>query len=294
MDSGDRVQAAVPSVDDKIRFSGFAFPDPPISRDALEAVGEANVPSGRDGWINPQFLEVTGWGQDPVWDIENMTRKDPKPPWAGTGHPREPGTGEGDSDRTALRVVEGPPAAYFTIVCFGFWNNFVQTGKWTSLLWMFSEGMVILLLVFRRESRQLSRRPWDWIVALGGSFSVLLVRPAAAIAPEFLGVLLLFAEPCSRSTRRSFSGGASESWPPTGDRNEGAVPHRPPPHLPRVFCLPYRIPAGQLESPQHHHLHRHCFFQISRILAEERILREDESYRAYCQRVRYRVIPLIF
>jgi protein-S-isoprenylcysteine O-methyltransferase Ste14 len=37
-----------------------------------------------------------------------------------------------------------------------------------------------------------------------------------------------------------------------------------------------------------------CFFQISRILAEERILREDESYRAYCQRVRYRVIPFIF
>ena len=36
------------------------------------------------------------------------------------------------------------------------------------------------------------------------------------------------------------------------------------------------------------------FFKISRILAEERILREDESYRADCQRVRYRVIPFIF
>jgi protein-S-isoprenylcysteine O-methyltransferase Ste14 len=36
------------------------------------------------------------------------------------------------------------------------------------------------------------------------------------------------------------------------------------------------------------------FFQISRILAEERILIEDDSYRAYCQRVRYRLIPFIF
>jgi len=36
------------------------------------------------------------------------------------------------------------------------------------------------------------------------------------------------------------------------------------------------------------------FFQISRILAEERILSEDESYGAYHHRVRYRMIPLVF
>ena len=36
------------------------------------------------------------------------------------------------------------------------------------------------------------------------------------------------------------------------------------------------------------------FSQVARILSEERILREDESCRAYCQRVRYRVIPFIF
>jgi hypothetical protein len=48
------------------------------------------------------------------------------------------------------------PAACFSIVCFGFWRNFVQTGKWTSLLWIAPEGLVILLLVFRRESRRLS------------------------------------------------------------------------------------------------------------------------------------------
>ena len=36
------------------------------------------------------------------------------------------------------------------------------------------------------------------------------------------------------------------------------------------------------------------FFQISRILSEEQLLREDEAYRAYCQRVRYRLIPSIF
>jgi protein-S-isoprenylcysteine O-methyltransferase Ste14 len=36
------------------------------------------------------------------------------------------------------------------------------------------------------------------------------------------------------------------------------------------------------------------FSQVARILSEEQILREDESCRAYCQRVRYRVIPFNF
>jgi hypothetical protein len=26
------------------------------------------------------------------------------------------------------------PVSYFAIVCFGFWMNFVQSGKWTSLI----------------------------------------------------------------------------------------------------------------------------------------------------------------
>src|SRR5512141_3190017 len=86
------------------------------------------------------------------------------------------------------------PAGYFAIVCLGFWKNFVQTGKWTSLLWMASEGLIIFLLVFRRGSRRLSRDPWDWIVALGGSFTVLLVRPATTtIAPESVGIALQVA-----------------------------------------------------------------------------------------------------
>jgi len=83
------------------------------------------------------------------------------------------------------------PATIFAIVAYGFWRNFVETGKWTSLLWLVSEGLVVILLVFRRESRLLSRSPWDWLVALGGTFSALLIRPAAvAIVPESFGIVL--------------------------------------------------------------------------------------------------------
>jgi len=53
---GYRVQAAVSSVDDKIRYAGFASPGSPVSRAALEAVREANVPSGLGGRITPSRI----------------------------------------------------------------------------------------------------------------------------------------------------------------------------------------------------------------------------------------------
>jgi hypothetical protein len=109
----------------------------------------------------------------------------------------DPGTNSEEPGRSRQAVIDllsvlsrVIPASYFAIVCYGFWRNFLQTGKWTSLLWLVSEGMVVLLLVFRRESRRIFRSPWDWLVALGGSFSVILVRPATkAVAPDFVGVV---------------------------------------------------------------------------------------------------------
>jgi protein-S-isoprenylcysteine O-methyltransferase Ste14 len=188
------------------------------------------------------------------------------------------------------------PASYFAIVCLGFWKHFVQTGKWTSLLWMVSEGLVILLLVFRRESRRLSRHPWDWIVALGGSFSVLLVRPVAtAIAPEFIGIALQIAGTFFAIYGKVFLGRSFGIV--AADR--GIVVGGPYRIVRHPIYLGYFVThVGFLLanwSPRNIVLYIVIyFFQISRILAEERILREDESYRAYCERVRYRLIPAVF
>jgi len=188
------------------------------------------------------------------------------------------------------------PAAYFAIVCLGFWKNFVQTGKWTSLLWMVSEGLIILLLVFRRESRRLSRHPWDWIVALGGSFTVLLVRPATtAIAPEFFGVALQIAGTVFEIYAKVFLGRSFGIV--AADR--GIVVGGPYRIVRHPIYLGYLVThVGFLLanwSPRNLALYIVIyFFQISRILAEERILRGDESYRDYCQRVRFRLIPWIF
>jgi protein-S-isoprenylcysteine O-methyltransferase Ste14 len=188
------------------------------------------------------------------------------------------------------------PAAYGAIVCLGFWTNFVQSGKWTSLLWIVSEGLVIFLLVFRRESHRLSLHPLDWIVALGGSFTVLLVRPATtAIAPEFVGVALQLAGTVFEIHAKAFLGRSFGIV--AADR--GIVVGGPYRIVRHPIYLGYCIThVGFLLtnwSPRNLVLYIVVyFFQISRILAEERILSVDESYRAYCQRVRFRLIPGLF
>jgi len=188
------------------------------------------------------------------------------------------------------------PATFFGITSYSFWKSFTQTGKWTSLLWMVSEGLVVLLLVFRRDSRLLSRSPWDWFVALGGTFTVLLVRPAAtAIVLESVGIALqvagnLIAIFAKISLGRSFGIVAAD---------RGIVVGGPYRFVRHPIYLGYLVThVGFLLtnwSPRNIAVYMvEYIFQVARILSEERLLKGDMSYRAYCDRVRYRVIPSIF
>jgi protein-S-isoprenylcysteine O-methyltransferase Ste14 len=188
------------------------------------------------------------------------------------------------------------PASYFAIVCYGFWRSFLQTGKWTSLLWMVSEGMVVLLLVFRRESRRLSRRPWDWLVALGGSFAVLLVRPtAAAVAPESVGVALQLAGTLFEVYGKVYLGRSFGIV--AADR--GIVVGGPYRIVRHPIYLGYLVThvgfllANWSSRNIAIYIIEYCF-QVARILSEERLLKKDDGYRAYCERVRCRLIPGVF
>lgn len=234
---------------------------------------------------------------DTTYIIGNTKGKDQITPLKGSWTPPEnPGQAQRiliDLLSVLSRVL---PATWFGIACYFFWNSFKQTGKWTSLLWMMSEGLVVLLLVFRRDSLRLSRSPWDWLVALGGTFTVLLTRPATtAVALESVGISLqvagtMFAIYAKIYLGRSFGIVAAD---------RGIVVGGPYRFVRHPIYLGYLVThvGFLLTNWSHRNIALYIviyFFQISRILSEERILREDESYRAYCERVRSRLIPSIF
>ena len=200
------------------------------------------------------------------------------------------------SRRIPSILARAVPASYFTLACIAFWDSFLRTGKWTSLFWMVSEGVVVVLLVFRRPSRNVSRSPWDWFAGIAGSFLVLLVRPTGeAVAPDAAGFALQLVGTGFQlygkiALGRSFGIVAA---------NRGVVSSGPYRLVRHPIYLGYLVThAGFLlsnMSARNVLVYAAAYvFQIARIYAEERILSEDGSYREYLRCVRYRLIPGIF
>lgn len=211
-----------------------------------------------------------------------------------------PDAGADLGNRVGNRVVfilsRALPASYFSFTCFVFWRSFLQTGKWTSLFWMVSEGAVVVLLVFRRTSSSISERPWDWLAGLAGSFLVLLVRPGGvAVAPDAVGLALqlcgtVFQLYGKVVLGRSFGIVAA---------NRGVVLEGPYRLVRHPIYLGYLVThAGFLLSNgslRNVAVYVAVYvFQIARIFAEERLLVADGRYREYLRVVRYRMIPGVF
>lgn len=200
------------------------------------------------------------------------------------------------SQRVLSILSRAIPASYFAIASLAFWNNFLQTGKWTSLFWMVSEGVVVVLLVFRRPSRAVTRNPWDWLAGVAGSFLVLLVRPTGeSVAPDAVGFALqLFGTGFQLYGKvvlgRSFGIVAA---------NRGVVSSGPYRLVRHPIYLGYLVThAGFLltnMSGRNVAIYAAAYvFQFARIHAEERILAQDGEYREYLRCVKYRLIPGVF
>ncbi len=188
------------------------------------------------------------------------------------------------------------PASYFAIACVAFWRSFLQTGRWTSLFWMVSEGIVVLLIVFRRPSTAISKKPWDWLAGIAGSFLILMVRPGGhAIAPDAVGFALQlvgtgFQLHGKAVLGRSFGIIAA---------NRGVVVGGPYRLVRHPIYLGYLVThiGFLLSNGSLRNLAVYAaayFFQVARIFAEERVLSGDEKYRDYATTVRYRLLPGIF
>ncbi len=181
------------------------------------------------------------------------------------------------------------------------WRNLTAhglAGPWVNWIVVVSEALPAGLVMIRRPSVRVSRRPRDWAIAFAATIGPLLATPssahpplgpaAPAVAVMLLGLLLQLG--AKLTLLRSFGIVPANHGVKTG----GPYRYVRHPmyfgylsvHLSFLFLVPCAwnllVYAGAFS------------LQVARILAEERVLGEDPGYRTYRDLVRWRLVPGVF
>lgn len=170
-------------------------------------------------------------------------------------------------------------------------------GDLNAALLALSETFVIVLVVIRRPPKLVSERPADWFLAFGATIVPTLFRPVA-VAPSawtrtaagiaLCGIAFQLSAKCILGRR--FGVVAADR----GICDRG--PYRLVRHPIYLGYLVAQL-AFVTVAPSATNLAvfalTYCLM-IPRMLAEERLLRQDDQYAAYCNRVRWRLLPGVF
>jgi protein-S-isoprenylcysteine O-methyltransferase Ste14 len=174
------------------------------------------------------------------------------------------------------------------------WPSLASTP--VNILLIVSETIVVGFVVCRRRTSEVTKRPADWLLALGGTLPPLFFRAGGLdLMPWSVAAVLMTAGIVTQvwaklSLRRSFGIVAA---------NRGLKMDGPYLVVRHPMYLGYAITwAGfMMVNARWTNLLLVLFalaMQVSRTLVEERLLRADPAYGAYMTRVRYRIIPGLF
>ena len=182
---------------------------------------------------------------------------------------------------------------------FGFFANahlavFQRTQEWMLLLFCFSEMLTAGFILFRNDPKTVSAIHFDWIVAIGGTFVPLLLRPAPwGIVPYakyaiIAGVMIQMAGLISLN--RSFAIVAAKREIKT----KGLYRFVRHPIYASYFLTfsGYVLMNTTLANLIIYIATMGLLFV--RVFREEKHLALDSLYREYMQKVSYRVIPFVF
>ena len=170
-------------------------------------------------------------------------------------------------------------------------------GNILSIFLLVSESLPVFLILTRRQAKALSDKTVDWLLGLMGTILPLLAVPVAAgalVPAGVCGAIMLIGFYVQISAKlilgRSFGMIAA---------NRGikvAGPYRIVRHP--IYAGYTIIHVGFLLAfPSLWNVVLYSTVlavQIGRVLREELLLSQDQSYRDYAARVRYRLIPKIF
>jgi protein-S-isoprenylcysteine O-methyltransferase Ste14 len=177
------------------------------------------------------------------------------------------------------------------------WRVYLSENPYGPLL-VLSESAVVLFVLIRRPTANISVRSGDWYLAITATFAPLLIAPVGATpAPAMImvGKLLVFLGIIVQAwaklvLRRSFGIAPANRGVKVGG------PYRFVRHPMYAGYLATHVGLLMLLfSPLNAVIYAIGWWaQIKRLLAEEWLLSEDSTYRNYAHNVRWRLIPGIF
>jgi len=174
-------------------------------------------------------------------------------------------------------------------------HSLLDTFRLSTLLLLIKVLTDVFFYLTRRIPKEVSFAPYDWSIAVAGTYALVLFRPVADHPDVIAGQCLQFTGMILQiigmlSLNRSFGIVPANRGIRTGGLYR-FVRH--------PLYLSYTIAYLGFVINQPSYLNLVVYLSalllwILRLLAEERLLLRDESYRAYALRVRYRLIPGVF
>ena len=167
----------------------------------------------------------------------------------------------------------------------------------TNLLLLPSEGLVVVFLLLRRRTENISMRWQEWLLALSATAAPMLVQPGvgAALVPLICGVSLLLMGTIIQ-VHAKLTLGRSFGCVPANRGLKLVGPYRYVRHPMYAGYLLGHI-AFLMMNPTVWNIvvYAMCYtLQVPRLLNEEKLLQHDLQYRLYQTTVRYRLIPGVF
>jgi protein-S-isoprenylcysteine O-methyltransferase Ste14 len=165
------------------------------------------------------------------------------------------------------------------------------------IILLISESLPVFLILTRRESKSRSDKTVDWLLGLVGATLPLLAMPVAAgalVPAGVCGAIMLMGFYVQISAKLFL--GRSFGLIPANRGIKVAGPYRIVRH-PMYAGYTILHVGFLLGFPSLWNLvlySTELAIQMARLLREELLLKQDQTYRDYAARVRYRLIPMIF
>lgn len=186
----------------------------------------------------------------------------------------------------------------FSILGYRMIQSYARSGDISALVYLFDQSLVLLFIVIRRQTEDITLRYDEWFVGFGGTLLPLLLAPAAigsALVSPGVSIPIILVGLCIHlaaklTLRRSFGVVAA---------NRGVTAAGPYTIIRHPMYAGYVIVhiGFLLAGPSLYNviLIAMCWsLFVLRIRAEERVLSEDPSYREMMQRTPYRLVPGVY